>query len=227
MRDKFSLGSALQDRFSWSVTPSPPTAERKIFDTACEKWDKWERAQLLASLQPGRTSTRSHESKHHPILNNSLASPAILHFSENNDHNPNKIGQDKKKRRASTSSSSALLPPTRRLSRAMRVFVAWKAWGLPREQTMCQTQVGETIGLLAVMDQQSPNITAGFGNPVALDSFSLSLVPATLFDISFNIIFDLMDVCLTANWKIWTCGHPFLWISLVFFQPGAVFTSCR
>ncbi|RDB17885.1 hypothetical protein Hypma_000730 [Hypsizygus marmoreus] len=125
MQDKYSLGACLRDRFSWSVMDSVPTQERKNFETACDKWDKWELEQLAASsTHPYHTS--SILSKPDPATTTSHSSS--LHFSDNNDrsHGP-PIGNDKKRRRASTSSSSTLLPPTRRLSRAMRVFVAWKS----------------------------------------------------------------------------------------------------
>ncbi|KAF5382754.1 hypothetical protein D9615_002895 [Tricholomella constricta] len=124
MRDKCALGNALEDRFAWSVTESSPSAERKIFETACEKWDKWElerQAAIAAASTPSR--------HRYPPLGALAAphpSPSTLHFSDHNDlGHGRQITQEKKRKRASTSSST-MVPPTRMMSRAMRVFVAWK-----------------------------------------------------------------------------------------------------
>ncbi|KAF8073742.1 hypothetical protein FPV67DRAFT_763246 [Lyophyllum atratum] len=128
MRDKCSLESALQDRFSWSVMESSPTSEHKIYETACEKWDKWELEQR-ADAMTAAASSHSHSVYHGSGTHATpQPSPATLHFADSNDHGHGKhITQEKRKSRASISNSSTLLPPTRRMSRAMRVFVAWKA----------------------------------------------------------------------------------------------------
>ncbi|KAG5652892.1 hypothetical protein H0H81_003256 [Sphagnurus paluster] len=113
MRDKCGLGNALEERFSWPSAESTPSPERKIFETACEKWDKWEMEQ---------------EANHHqripagPYIA-TRPSPTAQQFSDSNDYISHGHGRGKK--RVSTSSGSTLLPPTRRMSRAMRVFVAW------------------------------------------------------------------------------------------------------
>ncbi|GLB38376.1 hypothetical protein LshimejAT787_0502410 [Lyophyllum shimeji] len=131
MRDKCALGPALEERFSWSVVESQASSERKIFETACEKWDKWELEQLAAAATPSEISP-SHTGNHRHPLSGAHAtphpSPATLHFTETHDQGHGRhIAQTNKKRRLSTSSGSTLLPPTRRMSRAVRVFVAWKA----------------------------------------------------------------------------------------------------
>lgn len=54
MRDRYSLGSALEDRFAWSVVSMPSNQpERKTFDTACDLWDKYQRQQHAAESRPG------------------------------------------------------------------------------------------------------------------------------------------------------------------------------
>jgi hypothetical protein len=37
------LGSVLEDRFNWTVIPGPTPQEKRLFDTACEKWDAYQR----------------------------------------------------------------------------------------------------------------------------------------------------------------------------------------
>lgn len=138
MRDHFALGSALEDRFAWSVMSSSPSPDRKIFENACEKWDKWEYEQHhTASSHPYRSPNQHHLSKSHTTVNSSHAGNVNMA-----NHSGNRAGhdyagtailpharsqQDSRSKRASISSGSAMLPPTHRLSRAMRVFVAWKA----------------------------------------------------------------------------------------------------
>jgi hypothetical protein len=102
MRDKISHSHALEDRFSWSVVPMPTPSERKNFEMACEKWDKWEMEH--AAAQEEHSSRRA-----------SQYSPSVqTTSSEGSGH-----GQKEKKPR--------YVPAARRLSRALRVFVAWKA----------------------------------------------------------------------------------------------------
>jgi hypothetical protein len=56
MRDQFALGSALEERFAWSVVPMPATQDLKLFDIACDKWEQYQRQQRLDQIgesQPG------------------------------------------------------------------------------------------------------------------------------------------------------------------------------
>ncbi|KAF8231777.1 hypothetical protein L208DRAFT_1398447 [Tricholoma matsutake] len=114
MRDTYSLGSALEDRFLWSIMASAPSAERKIFETACEKWDKWEYEHFNApSSRPSRPNRRRPTT-----ADTSRSAPQeTKNYNRENDI----------MKRLSVSSGSAQLPQAHRLSRATRVFVAWKA----------------------------------------------------------------------------------------------------
>jgi hypothetical protein len=141
MRDHFSLGSALEDRFAWSVMSSSPSPDRKIFENACEKWDKWEHEQRHTIASHPYRSPNRHRS-HATVNSSSRGYSANINVAEDSEHSGNRASQDyagtpifshsrpqqdSRSKRASISSVSAMLPPTRRLSRAMRVFVAWKA----------------------------------------------------------------------------------------------------
>lgn len=52
MRDQIGLGSALEERFAWSMVPMPVTQDRKLFDTACDKWEQYQRQGQIAESQP-------------------------------------------------------------------------------------------------------------------------------------------------------------------------------
>lgn len=78
MRDRYSLGSVLEDRFAWNVISMPSNqSERKTFDAACDVWDKYQRQKRLdraAEPQPvGRRDRR-----HSQLI--SEASPAFVHL---------------------------------------------------------------------------------------------------------------------------------------------------
>jgi len=139
MRDHMALGTALQDRFSWSVFPSSPSSDRKVFDTACETWAQWEHQQRQTPYGYSPQSNRSMNSDATStlILDDVFAQP---YTASEPDHlgaqipvrrsgNPNTSPRGRPTTAGSTSQVSVASPstaPTRRLSRSMRVFVAWK-----------------------------------------------------------------------------------------------------
>ncbi|KAJ7259535.1 hypothetical protein B0H12DRAFT_1108563 [Mycena haematopus] len=130
MRDHIAIGSTLRDQLSWPITPIAPSQDRKAFHAACERWEQWQEHQRRKLLSPyGRHQAR-----------NSIDSPYV-HAPEGNgvaDRPGGVTGPDVIRGRsslpesaASRSSSSrrrkaSKVPDQRRLSRSMRVFVAWK-----------------------------------------------------------------------------------------------------
>ncbi|KAF7985559.1 hypothetical protein HWV62_3821 [Athelia sp. TMB] len=62
MRDRYSLGSVLEDRFAWNVISMPSHQDRKAFDTACEKWEKYQHQKSghVAEAQPVIRQGRRH-----------------------------------------------------------------------------------------------------------------------------------------------------------------------
>jgi hypothetical protein len=62
MRDHYALGSALEERFAWSVVPMPAIQDRKLFDIACDKWKQYQRQQRQDQIT---------ESQHHPYRRHS------------------------------------------------------------------------------------------------------------------------------------------------------------
>lgn len=156
MQDKAAVGYALEQRFDWHVFPSPILQDRKAFDVACEKYDKWlaaERKAKAPSDHPYRQSN-NHRSR------NSMSTPGLLSSmpDSSTSHDSNLISRSISSPQQTTSvdetssiattlvptsnrrdSNHAALPSpsvshesitstaSQRLSRATRVFVAWKA----------------------------------------------------------------------------------------------------
>ncbi|KAJ6508674.1 hypothetical protein C8R45DRAFT_1069337 [Mycena sanguinolenta] len=128
MRDHIAIGSTLRDQFSWPITPMAPSQDRKAFHAACERWEQWQEHERRKLLSPyGRHQAR-----------NSIDSPYV-HAPESNGavpggvpHKPDVIrGRSSLPESATSRSSSSRKRasgggPDRRLSRSMRVFVAWK-----------------------------------------------------------------------------------------------------
>lgn len=129
-----ALPSALEERFGWTALPSPPSTERKAFDAECEKYLQWESQQQSHKFNLKSLSNRAPR----PPPSGSFPSPASVHhsslveldaplaFSEMNKS----MSSDKRNSHRSSNSISSIAssqsPPSRRLSRSLRIFVAWK-----------------------------------------------------------------------------------------------------
>ncbi|KAF8158083.1 hypothetical protein B0H34DRAFT_440662 [Crassisporium funariophilum] len=158
MQDQASVGHALKERFNWHTFPSEILKDRKLFNQACRKYDKWvlEQQRLKSSYHPYPQSA----SKHHHRSGNSFSNPSIIpptpdtvtsHESviarsiSSPQPGSERVVVDEPGANVSptlhrhdpavhfaplsspTSHHSMQSMPTQRLSRAMRVFVGWKA----------------------------------------------------------------------------------------------------
>lgn len=141
MQDQASVDYALQEQVNWRVFASPRDLKRKAFDDSCKKWDKWvakrERRDRYLARHPLRSGNNQIQTSQDPRYRHSsdLLSPpsAGSHNGIANGHG----GGDSSGKRISVRRDSSIpspipfspssLPPHRRLSRAIRVFVAWKA----------------------------------------------------------------------------------------------------
>jgi hypothetical protein len=139
MQDCMALPSAIEERFGWKAFPTGPSEERKTFEKECERFHQWE------AEQQEKITLKSHSggtSRQRP-LSVSFPSPiSVLNSSQNNfsglptSHVETKLPLSEEKRhvrRDSFSSNSILsqqssstVAPSRRLSRSLRIFVAWK-----------------------------------------------------------------------------------------------------
>ncbi|KAJ3715384.1 hypothetical protein C8R42DRAFT_631982 [Lentinula raphanica] len=139
MQDSMALPAVLEERFGWTNYPAPPSAERQAFEAECEKYQQWEAEQrtrkkskfmsdqafrqqtesplfaspisitdpssILSGLPASRAETKSHTKEHQ-----SVSSTATFVKPQPN---------------ASLSAGSTA-PPSQRISRSLRIFVAWK-----------------------------------------------------------------------------------------------------
>lgn len=156
MNDKAAVGNALEERFNWHVFTSPILQDRKAFDSACEKYDKHIAIQKL-STNPYRQSNshQSRNSmstpglvqpapdflipNDHNIISRSTSSPqpstgdrpfndsSSITTATGTRHDTNSSHTQLVSPSVSQLSTHSHGGPTQMLSRAMRVFVAWKA----------------------------------------------------------------------------------------------------
>ena len=135
MQGKACVGHVLEERFGWRTHQSEPHQDRKAFSEACLKYDEW-----LAGERKNHLSPQSHRVK---------ASQTLAPLSSSTGEDPDSLvpsskNPSQKSRETLTSTipgtdlnlghssfATTRIPtqplPRQQLSRAMRVFVAWKA----------------------------------------------------------------------------------------------------
>ncbi|KAL1742349.1 hypothetical protein HDZ31DRAFT_43460 [Schizophyllum fasciatum] len=123
MRDRCRIGNALETRFGWPPATSEPVPERKAFDMACERYGKWRAQQdrREEAARRARASLASRRGSMSPVLQRSgsarSASRDVGRLS----------GASREPRLSGASSTPGSKRQRRQLSRAMCVFVGWKA----------------------------------------------------------------------------------------------------
>ncbi|KAF5360373.1 hypothetical protein D9756_004915 [Leucocoprinus leucothites] len=139
MQDQASVDYALQEQVNWRVFASPRDHRRKAFDDACKKWDKWvareeRRARRLSrhSHRIGKNNPTPSQESHRKRSNGNVSAPAdnadIIVNGQSTDFGVKRVSAKQDSSTPSTVPfSSSSLPPHKRLSRALRVFVAWKS----------------------------------------------------------------------------------------------------
>lgn len=145
MREQMGLGGALRDRFHWPNTQGPSSDERTSFEAECRKWEQWEARHRRSTGTP--TQRRLRANSHltlRPLSGHDLPGlrpndmkqddPTMLRRSLSVNAGQSSGYEAKGYPKASSDrhdDSHSIRPkpplPTERLSRAMRVFVAWKA----------------------------------------------------------------------------------------------------
>lgn len=136
MREQAILGGVLEDRFGWTSLPSNPL-EQDIFDKACEKWEEY----LIACReqeQLEQETRRLHypDAKYRKHRNSSSSNITELPTHSSTSHALSESGRPLSTRPTASASSTnqphslpagqRRSPEKLKLSRAMRVFVAWK-----------------------------------------------------------------------------------------------------
>lgn len=141
MRDYINSEAALGERFQWRPISTPQTEERKRFEGDVKKWQEWhqERPALISPRSVSSGIQNRGRSGSIPVTSSSLAKDMKASSSQyplrsssqarRNDPPPTHSATSPKSRSSfspSLSSQSTLISPSQRISRSMRVFVAWK-----------------------------------------------------------------------------------------------------
>lgn len=154
MQDQYVLGYALRDRFDWTISLCLPPPDRIAFDTACEKWRAWEAQErhAVAAMRSRSSSTftrprassnvssqisapqmaRAHSGQSGQSSGSStLVPPQNERWDPKRDpkgHNASNesLPGNTKNGRPRNFSIVSQIPPTGKLSRALKIFVAWK-----------------------------------------------------------------------------------------------------
>ncbi|KAJ3918521.1 hypothetical protein F5877DRAFT_42441, partial [Lentinula edodes] len=133
MQDCMALPAVLQERFGWTTFPASPSAERGTFETECEKYQQWEAEQhqrnnfkFLSGEVPRQRADKLVVSPSDSTFNPSATVDGLSASPMNGRSSVSSI-------LAKTQQGSRGLPPivssvapSRRLSRSLRIFVAWK-----------------------------------------------------------------------------------------------------
>ncbi|KAL1702751.1 hypothetical protein EV121DRAFT_209352 [Schizophyllum commune] len=123
MRDRCGLGYALESRFGWPAAASAPSPERKAFDMACERYEKWRAQQdkREEAARRARASVTSRRGSMSPVLQRSGSARSA-------SRDVGKIsGTSREPRSSGASSAFGDRRQKRQVSRALCVFVGWKA----------------------------------------------------------------------------------------------------
>ncbi|KAL1686168.1 hypothetical protein GGG16DRAFT_64823 [Schizophyllum commune] len=123
MRDRCGLGYALESRFGWPAAASAPSPERKAFDMACERYEKWRAQQdrREEAARRARASVTSRRGSMSPVLQRSGSARSA-------SRDVGKISSTSREPRSSGASSAfGDRRQKRQVSRALCVFVGWKA----------------------------------------------------------------------------------------------------
>jgi len=147
MQDQASIGTALAERFNWHVFSSPDLQDRKAFDAACEKYEQWviseNKLRVEAAGQHGMHGSLSMPGSGSVTSGLGVPVDSPRSYGRTSMDGASSFGLPSAS--ASTTSiagslvgavepSVAATPlpviplvPPQRISRAVRVFVAWKA----------------------------------------------------------------------------------------------------
>ncbi|KAG2009833.1 hypothetical protein CC2G_012717 [Coprinopsis cinerea AmutBmut pab1-1] len=136
MEDQASINHALRERLQWSVIESAPSQNRKIFNTACEKYEKWFRKEAsITSLMrpvPPFSNPTAPEASSSDLLKSTRKRSNSQTLLNRNGGPPSATSVSPLSLRLEPSVHFAKpsirpeLHPTQKLSRSMSVFVAWK-----------------------------------------------------------------------------------------------------
>ncbi|KAJ3801514.1 hypothetical protein GGU11DRAFT_674742 [Lentinula aff. detonsa] len=137
MQDCMALPAVLEERFGWTTSPAPPPAERKTFEAECEKFQQWEAEQRQknnSKFSSGQGSRQRTNSTAFPSPVSALNFSPILdglpasHGMKSSTNGHHSVSSNSVKSQQDAQSVSSAAPPSKRLSRSLRIFVAWKGF---------------------------------------------------------------------------------------------------
>lgn len=132
MRDRCCLGYAIDTRFGWPASAGAPSPERKAFDMACERYDKWRAQQDQKEAQQSeREETARHEQWERARMSMPSRKGSMSKILEglqrsSSTREPARSSGASREPRVSGTSSTGEGKQKRQLSRALCVFVGWK-----------------------------------------------------------------------------------------------------
>ncbi|KAJ3992686.1 hypothetical protein F5050DRAFT_1579119 [Lentinula boryana] len=144
MQDCMALPAVLEERLGWTTSPAPPPAERKTFEAECEKFQQWEVEQRQRNnfkFSSGQGSRQRTNSTAFPSPVSALNFSPILdglpasHGMKSSTNAQHSVSNSVKSQQDAQSVSSAA-PPSKRLSRSLRVFVAWKGFDVSEMKSL-------------------------------------------------------------------------------------------
>jgi len=125
MQDKASIKDALEQRFNWRTFTSEPLQDRKTFDYGCQRYDEW-----LANESRNQISRVVGNGPHSRSLCRILPIAEGVEVSSGDTASQNTVHSSSSSTMTTTTTHQSRLPrqlsSCQQLSRAMRVFVAWK-----------------------------------------------------------------------------------------------------
>ncbi|KAH7878089.1 uncharacterized protein C8R40DRAFT_1168134 [Lentinula edodes] len=133
MQDCMALPAVLQERFGWTTFPASPSAERGTFETECEKYQQWEAEQhqrnnfkFLSGEVPRQRADQPILPPSNSIFNSSATADSLPASPMNGRSNVSSVLAKTQQGSRSLPPIASSVAPSRRLSRSLRIFVAWK-----------------------------------------------------------------------------------------------------
>lgn len=125
MRDRCCLKYAVETRLGWPGSAGAPNPERKAFDMACERFDKWREREEAA--RRARVSMASRRGSLNSALQRSSIARSASRDARSASKDPRLSAAAREPRISGASSVGEEMKNRRQISRIMCVFVGWKA----------------------------------------------------------------------------------------------------
>ncbi|KAJ3893793.1 hypothetical protein GG344DRAFT_42596, partial [Lentinula edodes] len=133
MQDCMALPAILHERFGWTTFPASPSAERGTFETECEKYQQWEAEQhqrnnfkFLSGEVPRQRADKPISPPSDSTFNPSATVDGLPASPVNGRSSVSSVLAKTQQGSRGLPPIASSVAPSRRLSRSLRIFVAWK-----------------------------------------------------------------------------------------------------